>query len=182
MMAAVFLYFVFKPHNPSKKTGIPGILSSLQPILAKNVAEIVTQKYINADVLETKLTDPLLLQALRPEMENHVDQFIAVKLPEIFPLLAKMMGEKTLSKFKEAFLAEAETIFPALIKNYGNKLLFKENVQQQIEEKLNLISIPALKKIFYKHASLQITKFKTIGLLCGLFIGTLQIVLLLLFS
>ena len=179
MMAETFLYFVFKPYSPKNIIGISllGIIPAMQPILAKNTAESVVTKYINTEVLESKLADPSLMLQLKPEIEMYVDRFLAVKLPEIFPLLAKMMGEKTLSKFKEAFLAEAETIFPALIKSYGKKLPI-ENAEHEIEQMIKDISIPALKIFFYKHASAQILQFKMIGLVCGIFIGILQILLI----
>ena len=178
-MAATFLYFVFKPYSPKNIIGISllGIIPAMQPILAKNTAESVVTKYINTEVLESKLADPSLMLQLKPEIEMYVDRFLAVKLPEIFPLLAKMMGEKTLSKFKEAFLAEAETIFPALMKSYGKKLPI-ENAEHEIEQMIKNISISALKIFFYKHASAQILQFKMIGLICGIFIGILQILLI----
>ena len=182
MMAETFLYFVFKPYSPKNIIGISllGIIPAMQPILAKNTAESVVTKYINTEVLESKLADPSLMLQLKPEIEMYVDRFLAVKLPEIFPLLSKMMGEKTLSKFKEAFLAEAETIFPALMKSYGKKLPI-ENAEHEIEQMIKDISIPGLKNYFYKHASVQILQFKMIGLICGIFMGVLQILLIMLF-
>lgn len=182
LMASAFLFIVFKPYAPKKIFGLSfkGIIPHLLPKLAKNLAAAIVQNYLSVMKIEEKVNDPAFMNQLKPEIENHVDHFLENKLPETFPLLAKFMGEKTLLKFKEAFLTEVETIFPLLVKSYGNKVLNIEKTEQLIEEKINSIPVSAIKEFFYREAYKQILIFKIIGLLFGLFIGTLQIILLLL--
>jgi uncharacterized membrane protein YheB (UPF0754 family) len=182
LIATVFLFLFFKPYSPKKILGfsVKGILPHLLPGLAKKTAAAIVQNYLSVELIEEKVNDPALMIQLRPQIENHVDRFLEKKLPETFPLLAKFMGEKTLFKFKEAFLTEVETIFPDLVKSYGHKVLNMPKTEQLIEAKINSIPIGAIKDFFYREASSQILLFKIIGLLFGLFIGTLQIILLLL--
>ncbi|HSN60074.1 MAG TPA: hypothetical protein VLR49_04005, partial [Ferruginibacter sp.] len=158
LMAVLFLNFLFKPYSPIKFLGfsISGIIPALQPGLAKDIAAAIVKNYLSNKGIAEKLSNPVYMHQLRPEIEDHVDRFLQEKLPEAFPLLSKFMGEKTLLKFKEAFLSEVELIFPAMLKSYSEKWMNEWKPQQQIEEKLNALSIPMLKEMIDKHASRQL--------------------------
>ena len=111
--ATILLFFLFRPQLPRKVFGftIWGILPSMQDRFARAIANSIAARYLQPAVIEPYLQNQELLERLKPEIEKHVDVFLAEKLPEIFPLLAKMMGEKTLSKFKAAFLTMAISKF-----------------------------------------------------------------------
>lgn len=179
LMAVLFLNFLFKPYSPSNFFGfsISGIIPVLQPRLAKDIAAAIVKNYLSNREIENKISNPALMVQLKPEIENHVDRFLQEKLPEAFPLLSKFMGEKTLLKFKEAFLAEVELIFPAMLKSYSQKLMKEWKPQQQIEDKLNALSIPVLKEMIDKHASRQLRLFKLSGALAGAILGIIQCLL-----
>ncbi len=180
LIALVFLRIMFWPYTTKKISGftIKGILPKLQPILAKDIAAAIGQKYLSKQVIEEKLSNPELMLQLRPEIEHHVDQFLKEKLPEAFPLLSKFMGGKTLLKFKEAFLSEVEIIFPAMLKSYSQKMIRQYMPAQLIEDELNAISIPAVEEVIYRRAARQIFLFKLIGFLAGGLVGMLQMTVL----
>ncbi len=181
LMAVLFLNLLFKPYYPIKLMGfsVSGILPALQPGLAKDIAAAIVKNYLSKSEIADKLSNPALMHQIRPEIENHVDKFLQEKLPEAFPLLSKFMGDKTLLKFKEAFLSEVELIFPVMLKSYSQKLISEWKPQQQIEEKLNAMSIPLLKELIEKHASRQLKLFKLSGALAGAILGIIQCLLLL---
>jgi hypothetical protein len=182
LITEFFLRFLFYPFTPKKIIGfsITGILPAMQFSLSKDIAAAIVQKYLSASILEDKVSNPALIQQLRPEIETHIDRFLKDKLPEAFPLLSKFMGEKTLFKFKEAFLSEVEIIFPAMLKSYSEKLMEEWNPKLVLENKLLTISIPAVRNVFYKQASRQIFLFKLTGIFIGILVGVLQWLLLLL--
>jgi len=179
LTTVLFLHLLFKPYYPFKLMGfsISGILPALQPGLAKDFAAAIVKNYLSKDEIAYKLSNPVLIHQLRPEIETHVDKFLQEKLPEAFPLLSKFMEDKTLSKFKEAFLSEVELIFPVMLKSYSEKLMSEWKPQQQIEEKLNAISIPLLKEMIEKHTSRQLKLFKLYGALGGAILGIIQCLL-----
>ena len=155
-----------------------GILPAMQPKLASTIAAAIGQKYLSAKLIEEKLGNPALIDQIKPEIEEQIDLFLKNKLPETFPLLAKLMGEKTLLKFKEAFLSEVETIFPVLIKRLADKTISENNPENWIAEKLNAIPLKDVKAFFYTHASKQLFLFKLMAAFIGALLGGLQFFIL----
>jgi hypothetical protein len=146
----------------------------MQANLANYFAAAITTKYLSERFITEKLSNPGLMAKLKPEMEEHIDSFLKDKLPAAFPLLSKFMGEKTLLKFREAFLEETEIIFPVILKSYGEHLQKEWQLQKTIETEINSISIPAVNQLFNKLASATMLKFKVAGGLAGVIIAMSQ--------
>lgn len=126
---------------PAKKTVIAGIrLWGAIPELREKVLQLagteLKNKLLSPGFTEKIVTPGNVMADLKPEIENHVDHFIKVKLEEHFPLLAKFMGEKTLGKLKEAFLGEVEELLPVLLQKYSSGLFASEHSFARIEEQL----------------------------------------------
>jgi len=68
--------------------------------------------------IEQKIISAENLEKLKPEIEKHLDDFLNHKLREVFPILSKFIGVKTINQLKDAFLTELETIFPVMINRY----------------------------------------------------------------
>ncbi|RYD80493.1 MAG: hypothetical protein EOP53_07950 [Sphingobacteriales bacterium] len=183
LLSVLFTRILFRPHSPKKIIGFPvqGILPAMIPALASHISEKIEADFFSAEKIEAKLSDPLLMQQLKPEIEKHVDVFLKTKLKEAFPLLSNFMGEKTLAKFKEAFLNEVETILPMLLKSYADSLLKTIQPGVVIAEKLNGLRVDKLEKLMREHTSKHIMQFRIIALLLGAFIGVLQVILIYLF-
>jgi uncharacterized membrane protein YheB (UPF0754 family) len=180
---SLYLKLLFKPYLPKKIAGftLHGVLAALQPSIATNVAAAIARKYLSEERIEQKLNNPAVLAELKPEIERHVDQFLSQKLPVTFPLLSKLMGEKTILKFKDAFLNEIDMIFPVLIKKYSGSLVQRIDAQGLIEQEINAVSMQELKETIYKHTSRQLFAFKLTGAIAGAITGLLQCLALIFF-
>lgn len=176
VLASLLIFFLFRPQQPIKILGITiwGVLPAMQNRFAKELAESLKTQYLQPESISSYLDNEELLKQLTPKIEKYVDVFLEQKLPETFPLLAKLMGEKTLAKFKVAFLTEVEVIFPALIKNYSSKVLADLQPSLRIEQDIRSISTPLLEKVFRKKASSQLTAFKLIAAFAGAVMGLVQ--------
>ncbi len=174
--ASILIFFLFRPHLPRKFLGITlwGVLPAMQNRFAKEVANSFATRYLQPAGIASHLNNEALLQKIRPEIEKHVDVFLEQKLPETFPLLAKLMGEKTLAKFKAAFLAEVEAIFPALVTSYAGKILEELQPALLIETELKAVSVPLLQDIFRKRATKQLLLFKILAAIAGAMIAVMQ--------
>lgn len=180
LSACLFIRFLFNPAKAKKIAGIKlqGILPASQAVLANEIAAFVNKHFLSPEFVTEKIVSPALLQKLQPEIEIHIDHFLKEKLSVAFPLLSKFMGEKTLSRFKEAFLAEVEILFPALLKNYTASLIQQLNPEKMIAQKINNISIPAIEKIILARASKQIYSVKLAAAVFGLLTGTVQVLII----
>ncbi len=175
-IASIFVFLLFGPNLKKNTFGLNkmGILPSLQPQIAQQLALFLEQNYLQVHSIEKKTSDPLFMELLRPEIEKHIDHFLKTKLSEAFPLLFKFMGEKTQLKMKEAFMKEVEIIFPEMINKFGANLLIQIKETHFIENEINAIPIKTLKHVFQKQASTKLLLFKLLGASIGAIIGIIQ--------
>lgn len=108
-------------------------------------AQVIAALPINdlvKNLIAEKVNKENIMNDLRPGIEGHVDNFLTEKIKTAFPLLFGMLGEKTLSKFKAAFMDEVELVLPKMIDKYSHKLsevsigaMVKEKLMAQIKER-----------------------------------------------
>ena len=98
-----------------------GILPSYKRPLAEMLADTFTREFFGSAVLKETVSSPALFEKLKPEIESHVDLFLREKLKVHFPMLSMLVGEKTISQLKNAFMTELEGLFPTVMNSYlGN--------------------------------------------------------------
>jgi len=140
----------------------------------------VGKELLSFDEIEQKITNPENLQKLRPDIEQHVDQFLRIKLLEVFPMLSMLIGEKTILQLKEAFLLELENLFPVLMKNYMGKLQEDLDLEKIVTEKVANFSTEKLEDILNQITKKEFTFLEFIGGFFGLLIGIIQVLVSLL--
>lgn len=179
-LASLLIYLLFKPATPLHFLGLRiwGVLPYLQQRFAKELAESLAERYLQPEQISAHLNDQTLLKQLTPEIENHIDVFMEQKLPETFPLLSKLMGEKTLAKFKGAFLQEVEVIFPAMIGSYSGKVVTGLQPAIRIEQALKEASLSLLQTQFERRAAAHLRSFKLLAAIAAGLIALVQWVLL----
>ncbi|HRD56837.1 MAG TPA: hypothetical protein PK504_02255 [Ferruginibacter sp.] len=174
-ISRLFIGLLFKPQTPVTVAGIhfSGILPSLKPVLLDQAEKLAGQ--FN---LQEKISGSIDLNQLLPEIEGYVDSFLKLKLKEAFPLLSNFMGEKTLSKFKDAFMQEVTTRLPELLNNYAARLSATFDVKQMIKEKVEAIDFTRLEKTIREKAKKQLLLLQFAGIVLGVLTALLQIFLL----
>jgi len=182
-ISRIIIKVLFWPLTPVNVAGIniQGIIPAKQEYLSKLAGEKIQSAFVDYKGFDDMAANPSLLEKLKPEIEIHIDHFLKEKLKTVFPILAQFMGEKTINQFKTAFLTEIDTLLPVLIKNYMGELKNEIRLDSIISEKMNMLSMPLLKQLFYSGTKKE-RRFLTlactvIGLITGI---TTSLILLLL--
>ncbi len=179
-LSILFTRVLFRPYSPKDITGfrLHGIVPAVLPGIAGYASRMLQEEFLSQDKIAAKLSDPALMLQLRPEIEAHVDRFLQQKLKEAFPLLSNFMGEKTLGRFKAAFLTEVETILPDLLKNYSGRLLDQWKPEQLLAERISNINVEEIEKMVQQQAAKQLKQFHLLAALLGAAIGSIQVLLI----
>lgn len=155
---------------------------SLQGIFLKNRQQVAMQMgrlaaaEFSFDELAQKATGPENLQKLQPAIETHVDHFLNHKLKEVFPMLGMLIGEKTTSQLKTAFLAELESLFPEVMRGYIANLRADIDIEKIVTEKIASLPSEKLEGLLQGILQKELARLQVAGALLGLFVGILEIV------
>src|SRR5689334_14885864 len=95
LINSLLVRFLFRPYQPKKILGITiqGILAKQQQSLAEKIGTFAGS-LVSADSIEQKIADPGNLDRIMPVIEEHVDEFLRVKLPKEMPMISMFIGEK----------------------------------------------------------------------------------------
>ena len=173
----IAIKMLFHPRRPIKFLGltIQGIFPKNQRLIAEKLGQVVSKELLSFDEIEAKVTNPDNLQKLRPDIEEHIDNFLRNKLKDVFPMLSMLMGEKTIIQLKEAFLTELESLFPVLMKSYMNKLQHDLDLEKIVTEKVANFSSEKLEDILNQITKKEFKFLELIGGVFGLLIGLAQV-------
>lgn len=168
---------LFRPHKPITVAGftIQGILPANQQLIAEKIGKMVSTELFSFDALQQKVTDPENFNKLKPEIETHIDSFLRERLKQTFPMLSMMIGDKTINQLKTAFLAELETLFPALMKSYVANLEKDLDIEKEVSEKIAGFSIIQAEELVYRSAKKQLFKIQLFGAAIGFLTGLMHL-------
>lgn len=175
----IAIKMLFHPRLPIKILGITiqGIFPKRQEQFAVKLGKLVGEELLSFKDIEQKITDPGNIKAMIPLIENHIDRFLREKLSETMPMLSMFIGDKTIDKIKDVFLAEMENLFPVIMKSYLGKLQTELDLEAIVTEKVKAFSSEKLEQILYQVMSKEFTFIEIIGAILGFVIGLLQIVI-----
>ena len=175
----IVIKFLFRPLKPVSVGifKIQGIIPANQKHIAGKIGRLVVEDLFSIAALQEKMASPGNFEKLKPEIESHIDGFLRERLKDTFPMLAMLIGDKTINQLKQAFLLELETLFPLVIKSYMSKLEADLNLEKEISEKINSFSVAKLETLVYKSAGKQIIKLQLLGAAIGLLTGLLHILI-----
>ena len=167
---------LFRPHKPVTLAGfkIQGVLPANQQLIAEKIGKLVSAEF-SFDALQQKVTDPENFNKLKPEIEKHIDSFLRERLKVTFPMLSMLIGDKTITQLKTAFLTELETLFPVLMSSYITNLQKDFNIEKQVTEKIAGFSISKIEDQIYASAKKQLFKVQLLGAAIGLLTGLIHI-------
>ena len=174
----IAIKMLFHPRRPFKILGftVQGIFPKNQRLIAEKLGQVVGKELLSFDEIEQKVTNPENIEKLKPEIEKHVDHFLRNKIQEVFPMLAMMIGEKTILQLKEALLTELETLFPTLMKSYMTKLEKDLDLEKIVTEKVANFSSEKLEDILNQITKREFKFLEFIGGFFGLLIGFIQVI------
>ena len=173
----IAIKMLFHPRKPIKILGltIQGIFPKNQRLIAIKLGQVVGKELLSFDEIEQKVTNPENLQKLRPDIEHHIDNFLRNKLKDVFPMIAMLIGEKTILQLKDAFLLELESLFPVLMKGYMVKLEKDLDLEKIVTEKVASFSTQKLEDILNQITKKEFKFLEFVGGFFGFIIGLIEI-------
>ena len=146
-------------------------------------------KYIennNIKIKEKYLKNRIILNSLKSEknsqialqlVENKIDDFIALKLPQSMPMLAMFLNEDLKNKIKSVLLSELGTILPDLLAQLGNNIKDNINIQQIVYKKVADFSSDKFEEILFSIMQKEFKLIEILGGILGFIIGIIQLLL-----
>jgi uncharacterized membrane protein YheB (UPF0754 family) len=170
---------LFYPLQPRKVMGISmqGLLPRRREAMAARIAQLAAKELMSSGMLEDTLTNPAHFQKLMPVIEAQIDHFLRVKLKQSMPVVGMFIGDKTIGQLKAVFVAELESIFPVIMKNFSANLAGEFNIERLISDKFASISTETLVNGLQTELKKEISAFLLLGAVSGLLTGLLALAL-----
>jgi uncharacterized membrane protein YheB (UPF0754 family) len=178
----IAIKMLFHPKEPKKILGLTfhGIFPKRQQQFAEKLGKLVSTELLSFEDIEKKITQKENTDKILPQIEAHIDDFLRHRLSSTFPMLSMFIGDKTITQMKGAFMAELETIFPSVLKNYMGNLQKDLDLEQIVTSKVQGFSSDKLESILNDIMKKEFKFVEIIGGVLGFIIGLLQVVITLL--
>jgi uncharacterized membrane protein YheB (UPF0754 family) len=178
----VAIKMLFHPRRPYRVLGltVQGIFPKRQRQFAERLGRMVSEELLSFADIESRVTSPDNLRRLMPVVEQHVDEFLRRRLPELFPVISMFIGEKTLGELKGHFMNELERLFPILMQRYMSNLQSELDLERIVVDKVSALSSDRLEALLMSVMSREFRFVEVLGGVLGFLIGLLQVGLTLL--
>ncbi len=175
----LFVKLLFQPGEPKKILGftIQGIFPKRQRHIAEKLGKLVSAELFS---FPDRGADPANFQKLMPLMEEHIDAFLRVKLPEKMPMIGMFIGDKTINELKAIFIEELETLFPVVMERYMDGLQDGTELERMVTEKLSRFSSGKLEQALKAVMGKELRQMGLIAAGIGFLIGILEVLILVL--
>ena len=171
---------LFHPRKPKKILGITfqGILPKRQPEIAEKIGQLISHEFISLFDIEQKISNPENLKSVMPMIEEHVDDFLRIKLKKEMPVVSMFIGDKTISSLKTVFMQEIEILFPQVIKQFAGNLKSELDLEKIVNQKLSSFSSDKLESVIRLNLSTEFILIEMIGAIAGFIIGLVQVLII----
>ena len=147
-------------------------LQSQQKALAAQVGTYVAAGF-SLDDLTAKLTNTEAVEKILPVADEHIEQFLRVKLPAAMPMLAMFISDKLVADMKAIFMVELKELFPTIIQQYLSNAKSAIAIDKMVAAKIAATDLDKV-KISLRNESNKVALF---GALIGFTTGVIQIFL-----
>jgi uncharacterized membrane protein YheB (UPF0754 family) len=167
---------LFHPREPRNILGIKiqGVYPKKQMQFATQLGKLVSREFLTFTELETKISSPETLGKVMPMIEVHIDDFLRHRLGKEMPMISMFIGDKTISKMKEALMKEINTLFPEVMRQYASNLQKDLDIENLVVQKISSFSPDKLEALLNQSLSKELRFVGLFGALIGLIIGLLQ--------
>ena len=174
---------LFHPRKQKNILGIriQGLIPKRQKQIAESIGQFAGREFLSFRELESKISSKENLEKIMPSIEAHIDDFLRHRLGKEMPMISMFIGDKTITKMKEALMKEIETLFPAVMKQYAANLQHDLNLGKVVADKLSSISIDQLEVLMHQHLNRELRLFSLLGAATGFLIGLVQVLITLLY-
>jgi uncharacterized membrane protein YheB (UPF0754 family) len=171
---------LFYPRKPKRIMGLSfqGLLPKSQPQLAVRLGKIVSDEFLSFSHLPDKINDPENLKKITPMIENHVDEFLRVKLRNEMPVLKMFIGDKTIATLKKVFMQEIEVLFPQVMKQFASNVTADLDIEQMVTKRITDFPTDKLETLVRQVLAKELRFVILTGAISGFIIGIVQILII----
>lgn len=175
----IAIKMLFHPREPKTILGFTfqGIFPKRQKQFAEKLGKLVSDELLSFKDIEEKITDPANVEKIMPVVEQHIDEFLRVKLTTQMPMIAMFVGEKTIVEMKRIFIAELQSLFPLIMQNYMGELQKELDLEKIVYNKVAAFSSNKLEDILNQIMSKEFKFVELLGGVLGFIIGVIQILI-----
>lgn len=170
---------LFYPVKPKKILGITflGLLPKYKTEIVKQAVEHLSTQLFSQKEIHEKFLGEERVEALLPQIEIHIDDFLRHRLGKKMPMIGMFIGENTIRQLKEVFMEELKEIFPGVMAAYINDTTQQKNFGEAIAKKIDSVHILELAKVLPASATQGLRQIGYIGALTGFMFGVIQVLL-----
>jgi uncharacterized membrane protein YheB (UPF0754 family) len=180
MTIRLAIYFLFQPKKPIDLFNFrfQGAYNKKEKRLKAAIAALIKKELTESEKSTVVLAAPENIGKLRPELEQHVDVFLKIKLKEAMPMIGMLIGDRTINQLKSLFMQELETLFPSVMNSYVKHIINDEGVDRLIEARLDAFDAEGVKHLLFENASQELRNLQWLAVIIGLIIGGLQLLII----
>lgn len=173
----IAIKMLFHPKEPKRILGITfqGIFPKRQQQFAMKLGKLVSDELLSFQDISSKITHPDNLKKVMPLIDQHIDQFLRIQLPEQMPIVSLFIGDSTIRELKAVFLKKLESLFPELMENYMHTMQDQLNLEAIVTEKVAGFSSDKMEQILMSIMQKEFRFVEIIGGVLGFLIGLLQV-------
>ncbi len=173
----IAIKMLFHPREPKKILWftLHGIFPKRQKQFAEKLGKLVSEELLSFQDIEQKIINPSNLEKLMPYIEQHIDNFLRVKLAEKMPVISMFIGDKTIQELKTVFTTELQQLFPVIMKNYMGQLQHDLDLEKIVIEKVAGFSSDKLEQVLTSIMAKEFRFVEMLGGILGFLIGLLQV-------
>ncbi len=166
---------IFYPVQPITILGIrfQGAIPKKLPDIAAACGAFVKKEF-DASQLTRQISKPENFQKILPQVEEHIDNFLKVKLPASMPMIGMLIGDRTISQLKSIFIAELESLFPVVMTGYMQSVQTDLDIEKMVREKITAIGPVAIAQTLSATIGQPLRKALALGALLGFILGCLE--------
>ena len=176
------LKMLFRPVRPWKlgPWSIQGVIPRRQDALARNLGDMVERELVSHHDLAAALSNPELLEAFRPVVQEEARRFAEERLPGLHPMVAMFLTQGMKDKVAEMLARELEGMIPRLASGAGSVLEQHVSVRHMVRTKVEAMSPLAMEEMLFSILAKEFGFIEWSGAVLGGLVGLAQTGLMLL--
>lgn len=177
----LFFFFILKIYfnrNQNSNFNFLALFNAHKEELAKTTGNLVQNKFLESDIIKSKIEDPALMDSIRPGIEKYISYFIEEKLVKKYPIIAMMGGDDIVAKIKTNLLTELDVVIPQILLKYTSTLQEKIALNEIVQKEIMKISASEIQEIILKKANKLFQLIPVLGGIVGLIVGLISIFVL----
>lgn len=111
------------------------IVPKLQPGIADGLARFAVNN-IDLEKIAAGIAADKNLQPLYPKIEQHLDNLLRNKIQDKVPMLAMLLGDKTIDKIKSSIMEELQVALPKLVMQLGTNVKMNTQMESLVRSKI----------------------------------------------